>query len=299
MQIGNLLLKSPFMNASGCYCRSLEELDELVLCESDAIVCKTATINPRNGNELPRVYVNDTFSLNSSGLPNLGLETYIKWKESQVGKPVIYSVSGSEVSGMYEYVNKLDNLEINMSCPNLLNCGILSYDRDNFREILRRWFELRDLNLNWGVKLSPYFDSYQFDIICDVIESYPINFITTLNSIPNCLWIDTETDSVVIKPKEGIGGLGGSPVLPVGLSNVRQWYKLLGDKITITGCGGITSGQDVYRYLLAGASTVQIGTLLLQEGLSSFTRLKKELNEILVKKELNISQIIGKVKNDI
>ena len=88
----------------------------------------------------------------------------------------------------------------------------------------------------------------------------------------------------MIKPKGGFGGLGGAMIKPVALANVRAFWKLIGDSMPIIGTGGIVSGTDVFEHILCGASAVQIGTALVDEGVGVFQRLEKELGELLQRK---------------
>ena len=88
----------------------------------------------------------------------------------------------------------------------------------------------------------------------------------------------------IIHPKGGYGGIGGIHCKPTALSNVNKFYHRLGDRLDIIGCGGITTGRDVFEHILCGASAVQVGTCFLEEGLSCFDRLQTELIEIMQQK---------------
>jgi dihydroorotate dehydrogenase (fumarate) len=88
----------------------------------------------------------------------------------------------------------------------------------------------------------------------------------------------------VIKPKGGFGGLGGALIKPVALANVRAFWKLFEDRLPIIGTGGVVTGTDVFEHLLCGASAVQVGTALVEEGLGVFDRLGKELADLLTQK---------------
>lgn len=82
----------------------------------------------------------------------------------------------------------------------------------------------------------------------------------------NGLYIDTEQEAAVIKPKEGFGGIGGEYIKPTALANVRAFYTRLKPEIQIIGTGVIRTGQDAFEHLLCGASMLQIGTELHKEG---------------------------------
>lgn len=81
---------------------------------------------------------------------------------------------------------------------------------------------------------------------------------------------------MLIKPKHGFGGLGGHYILPTALANVNAFYRRCPDKY-IFGCGGVYSGQDAFLHILAGASMVQVGTALYEQGVEIFDKLIDEL----------------------
>jgi dihydroorotate dehydrogenase (fumarate) len=68
---------------------------------------------------------------------------------------------------------------------------------------------------------------------------------------------------------------------PISLSNVYNFYRILGDKIDIIGSGGVNTGMDVFEYILCGAKCVQIGACMLREGTHCFKRIENELYEIM------------------
>ena len=130
-----------------------------------------------------------------------------------------------------------------------------------------------------------------------------ISFIHTVNSVPNALVIDYEREETVIHPKQGFGGLGGEIIKPIALANVRGFYlafQQLGgawDKIRIIGCGGVSTGQDVFEMILAGADAVSVGSQLLIEGPQCLARIENELKQILRKKGYwNLDEFRGRLK---
>ncbi|MFK5277584.1 dihydroorotate oxidase, partial [Lactococcus lactis] len=111
-------------------------------------------------------------------------------------------------------------------------------------------------------------------------------------------FIDSEAESVVIKPKDGFGGIGGAYIKPTALANVRAFYTRLKPEIKIIGTGGIETGQDAFEHLLCGATMLQIGTALHKEGPAIFDRIIKELEEIMDKKGYqSIADFHGKLKS--
>jgi dihydroorotate dehydrogenase (fumarate) len=111
-----------------------------------------------------------------------------------------------------------------------------------------------------------------------------VEFLSLINSVGNGLLVDPERESVVIKPKGGFGGLGGALIKPIALANVRAFWKLFEGRIPIIGVGGVVTGTDAFEHLLCGASAVQIGTVLVEEGVEAFERLNQELSAVLTRK---------------
>ncbi len=105
-----------------------------------------------------------------------------------------------------------------------------------------------------------------------------------LLDLGNGLIIDPVKERIVIRPKNGFGGIGGPGIKPIALSNVNMFYSLLTPKVDIIGCGGISTGIDVFEHILAGASAVQIGTVLVENGPKCFQNITEELEVIMDKK---------------
>ncbi len=140
----------------------------------------------------------------------------------------------------------------------------LAYDFEATYETLKEVFSIFSKPL--GIKLPPYFDFAHFDQMADILNQFQLTYVNAINSVGNGLYIDTEQEAVVIKPKEGFGGIGGEYIKPTALANVRAFYTRLKPEIQIIGTGGIRTGQDAFEHLLCGASMLQIGTELHKEG---------------------------------
>ncbi len=285
-EICGIQVASPLLNAAGAKDVSADDLAALAQSDVGAVVIKTATVDFRRGNPTPRWHSNQSGSLNSMGLPNLGYQRYVELLPQlrESGKPVIASVSGmapgdNETMLAAYSAAGADLLEVNLSCPNLVGKGQLGYDFVASREMLTACRAVTDRPL--GVKLPPYLDGFQYEQMAEVLTATKIDFIVTINSIGNALMIDPATERTVIAPNDGFGGLGGGYVKPVALANVHKWYQLLGDRLPIIGVGGVQTGTDAFEHLLAGASLVGVGTALVNEGPAVFSRLQAELSSML------------------
>jgi dihydroorotate dehydrogenase (fumarate) len=223
------------------------------------------------------------------GLPNLGYAAYAKLIPGlrEFGKPVIASVAGlceADFVKIARAINESrpDLIEVNLSCPNIPGKPQIGYDAEDSERLLEQ--VRRVITVPMGVKLPPYFDPAHHEKMARVIERVGVEFLSLINSVGNGLVVDPERESVVIKPKGGFGGLGGAMIKPVALANVRAFWKLFEGRIPIIGVGGVVTGTDAFEHLLCGASAVQIGTVLVEEGLGVFERLAKELSSVLTRK---------------
>lgn len=278
-----------FMNASGALCVTREELLALGGSRAGAIVTKSMTVEARQGNPLPRYYGFPGGSINSMGLPNLGYHAYAELipELKRFGKPVIASIAGlceDDFPTIAQVINgaKPDLVEVNLSCPNIPGKPQIGYDADASERLMKRVRKV--ITVPMGVKLPPYFDPAHHQLMGDVIGRCGVDFLNLINSVGNGLVVNPETETVVIKPKGGFGGLGGSIIKPVALANVRAFWNYFQGKMPIIGTGGVISGVDAFEHVLCGASAVQIGTVLVEEGVGVFARLEQELAACLEKK---------------
>ena len=286
--IAGVTFPSCFMNAAGALCVTREELEALGRSVAGAIVTKSMTIEARTGNPEPRYYGFPEGSINSMGLPNLGYRAYAELipQLKRFGKPVIASVAGlteEDFPTIAETINAAqpDLIEVNLSCPNIPGKPQIGYDADASERVLKK--VRPKITVPMGVKLPPYFDPAHHQVMGTMLGRCGIDFLNLINSVGNGLVVDSERETVVIKPKGGFGGLGGRLIKPVALANVRAFYKFFGGKMPIIGTGGVMGGGDAFEHILCGASAIQVGTVLVEEGLEVFPRLEAELGAVLAR----------------
>ncbi|CAM3310086.1 dihydroorotate oxidase [Shewanella violacea] len=301
-KIAEIPLASFIFNASGPRCTEEDELNLLGTSASAAIMTKSCTMEPREGNAEPRYQALPYGSIQSMGLPNLGYKAYLEMlpRLKQAGKPIVVSISGFSLADNLTMVKAFqtscaDLIEVNFSCPNIEGKAQVGYDFEQTERALEQLCELGSKPI--GLKLPPYFDFSHFNTMANIIKKFPVSFITCINSVGNTLVIDPETESAIIKPKGGFGGLCGDYIKPIGLANVRAFSQLLPSSIDIIGVGGIKTGTDAFEYLLAGASAVQVATCFEKEGVECFDRIAKELDSIMAAKQYSsIAAVKGKLK---
>lgn len=290
--IGSFEFANPIMNASGVHCLSAQDLDELAASAAGSFITKSGTLEARVGNPAPRYATLPYGSINSMGLPNKGLDYYIQYAEqfqaAHPDQPFFLSVAGMAPSDYVTMAKKIQAssftglTEFNLSCPNVPGKPQVAYDVEATEQILTELFKV--FNKPAGIKLPPYFDLAQFDAMAAVLNRFPITYINSINSLGNGLMIDPATDTTLVRPKGGFGGIGGAYAKPIALANVRAFRERLRPEISIVGTGGVRNGRDVYELILCGASMVQVATTLQEEGLGVFPRLLAELQVAMAEK---------------
>ncbi len=302
-KIAGVKFESCIFNASGPADVTLEELEIIANSKSSAVTMKSCTLEPRVGNPEPRYSDLEYGSINSMGLPNLGYSAYVKFAhqiKKKSKKPVIASICGMSLEDdivMFKAFNNsaVDLIEFNPGSPNTIGKSIVGYDIEEMDRLLGSVSEIS--KKPFGLKLPPYFDLVHFEQIAAVIKKYPVKFVTVINSIGNGLAINPITEKPQIKPKGGLGGIGGGYIKYTTLANVRRFYELFEDKIQVIGVGGVSNGIDAFELILAGASAVQVGTAFIQKGPGIFEKLQKELLEFMeLKHYRKISDFRGKLK---
>jgi dihydroorotate dehydrogenase (fumarate) len=286
IEIAGFRIDCPVMNAAGS-CRTIEEVKSLARSCISLIVVSSFTIEEREGNKGETFWVGgingeatkDIFSLNSRGLPNLGIE-YCKRAIPEMasvahkaGKLLCISVAGftpQEYATLAKLAFELgaDIVELNLSCPNIWKHGVQErvacFDPNLVREILKSVQEAVRPGAKVFVKLSPILDSYLLKEVADAISQFDIvKAVVSINTVPNTLLFDKEGQSR-ITAGGGLAGLGGPAVKPIALGQVSQLRSFLPKRIIIVGCGGIMVGQDIKEMERAGAPACQICTLLLK-----------------------------------
>ena len=302
-QIAGFSFDNCLMNAAGVACMTVEELEEVRQSAAGSFVTKTATLEARAGNPEPRYRDVPLGSINSMGLPNQGIDYYLDYllslQESQPERTFFLSLVGMSPDETHTLLKKVQNsgfkgiTELNLSCPNVPGKPQIAYDFETTERILGEAFGYFDKPL--GIKLPPYFDIVHFDQAAEVFNRHPLKFVNCVNSIGNGMYIEDE--SVVIRPKNGFGGIGGQYIKPTALANVHAFYQRLNPSIQIIGTGGVYTGRDAFEHILCGASMVQIGTALHQQGVEVFERVSLGLKAIMVQKGYEtLEDFKGKLK---
>ena len=259
--LGFITLKNPIMPASGCFGFGREYAKFYDLGRLGAVVVKATTVEPRKGNEVPRIAETPAGMLNAIGLQNPGVEQVIEhelpWLK-QFDVPVIVNIAGSSLEDYIEVAERLNAvdtiraLEVNISCPNV-KAGGLAFGTDP--QMAAKVIESVKRVSRYPViaKLSP--NVTDIVDIAKAVEQAGADSISLINTLLG-MAIDIHKRKPILA--NIMGGFSGPAVKPVAVRMV--WQVSSAVSIPVIGIGGISSGDDAVEFLLAGASAVQVGT---------------------------------------
>jgi dihydroorotate dehydrogenase (NAD+) catalytic subunit len=291
ISFAGLDLKNPVMIASGILGLSQNIFDRLIKIGAGAIVSKSISNRPRIGYRNPTVVPLENQNwLNAVGLANPGADVFSQ-EISNNKVPLIVSIVGSSTEEFRTIVQKFENsnivgFELNLSCPHVEKMGMEIGDDPNLvGKIVKSIKDLSSKPLIVKVGLGKS-DILQ---IAKVAEEAGADGITAINTL-RAMKIDITNKCPVLENK--IGGLSGTAIRPIGVRCVYELYKVL--KVPIIGCGGILTISDMLEYIMAGASAVQVGSYIAQNGMDSIGKLVTNLQHYLKTEGYsNLEEIVG------
>ena len=298
IKIGSVDFNNPIFVASGTYGYGTEVSELADITVLGAIVTKSVTRYPREGNPPPRIVETPSGMLNSIGLANIGVEAYIKKMiplYEELKTPIIMNIAGStedeycEILELTELVSSnIVGYEINISCPNV-NVGGMEFgvDCDLTEQLTTRLRKLTDRLLI--MKLSP--NVTDIAAIGVAAEKGGADALSAINTLVGMSINTTNKKSNI---HYGYGGLSGPAIKPVGLACVHKIYQAV--DIPLIGIGGITSADDVLEYVLAGAAAVEVGTANYRDP-NIGTSIIVELDTLLDQNDIgSVPELVGKVE---
>jgi len=294
VKIGKIRLKNPVMVASGTFGFG-EEFEEFFnLHHLGAIIPKGISLQPMTGNPPPRIFETEGGVLNSIGLQNPGYKNFIQNHLPYLRKVkthLIVNMFGNtqkeyvQLAGLLNEVPGISGLEMNISCPNVKQGGIIfgSDPRMTYRLVKA---VRKSTTLTLVVKLSP--NVTDISLIAKASEDGGADAVSLVNTF-RAMAINIHT----LKPELGnvIGGLSGPAIKPIALRMV--WEVRQKVKIPVIGMGGIMKAEDAIEFILVGASAVQIGTANLINPKAAI-EVVKGIRKYLIKNRIqSIQKIIG------
>jgi dihydroorotate dehydrogenase (NAD+) catalytic subunit len=284
-------LNNPIIVASGILGLSQSIFKRLEKIGVGAIVSKSISIKPRDGYRNPTIVaLGNNNWLNAVGLANPGAEAFAK-EIANNSVPLFVSLVGSNVSEYIQIVEKIKNhnilgFELNLSCPHVEKMGMeIGDDPKLVSDIIRsiKTKTSKPLFVKVGIGKTDVIH------IAKTAENSGADGVTAINTI-RAMKIDITNRCPILENK--IGGLSGIALKSIGVRCVYELYKSI--KIPIIGCGGIQNYEDVIEYVMAGATAVQVGSMIGTYGINSIQRLAKDLKVYLeAKKYDSLRELIG------
>ena len=296
VNVAGVEFHNPLIAASGTFGFGREYAEFYPLSVLGGISSKGITLKARPGNPAPRIAEAPGGMLNAVGLQNPGVDHFITEDLPllrEQGTRIIANIAGNtpeDYCAMAEKLNDtdIDMIELNISCPNVkqggvqfgTTCagvsGITKAVRAHCRKPLM-------------VKLSPNVtDISEMALAAESEGAVAISMINTLTGMR----IDINTKRPIIH--NNTGGFSGPALLPIAVRMVWQTYQKV--KIPIVGLGGISTWQDAVEMLLAGATALQIGTVLFTDPYAP-TKITEGLAAYMDKNGVkSISELTGAMK---
>ena len=261
VSFAGLRLKNPVIAASGTYGYGTEYRRLAPAAEFGAIITKTVTLAPREGNVPPRLCETASGMLNAIGLANVGIDAFLRDKLPELqdcGTVVIANIAGNSVAEYAQLARRLDGepgiaaIEVNISCPNVQHGGI-SFGTDPRVAAMLTKRVKQATKLPVIVKLSP--NVSDIAAVARAVADAGADALSLINTL-----YGMAIDSVRRKPVLGniTGGLSGPAIKPVALYSVYKVCQAV--DLPVIGIGGIRTAADAAEFMLAGARAVQVGT---------------------------------------
>jgi dihydroorotate dehydrogenase (NAD+) catalytic subunit len=317
VKIGRLKLKNPVMAASGTFGYAEEFKDFIDFKKLGAIITKTITLKPRQGNPPPRTCETPAGMLNSIGLENPGLEVFLKDKLPgliKTGVPIIVSIASEtnpdEFVILAERLDKIKTvaaIELNISCPNIKSqvaprlrsgqagrrsqvCNMRPLISQDAKATYNLVSAVRKVTRKTLIaKLSP--NVTDISEVARAAEKAGADALSLINTLYG---MSIDIDKRASRLGNTIGGLSGPAIKPVALAMV---YKVARDvNLPVIGMGGIMDSRDALEFIIAGASAVCVGTANFinpRASIEIVSGLKKYLQK---NKIASINKLIGSLR---
>lgn len=289
-------LKNPLFLPSGIITDIPSHINA-VKAGAGLVVLKSITLNPRQGNPLPRVVKFSSGFLNSVGLTNPGLKEGKKQIEHLIKKssvPVVISIFSTNIAEFKTMAQELVQLqpfalELNLSCPNLRHETeiIISHQGKSSYQAVK---EVKKVvgRLPVFAKLSPNVE--KIGEIAKWCQEGGADAISAINTVAPGMLIDIERRKPALGAK--IGGVSGPAIKPIAIRCLYEIYQAV--DIPILAMGGVSSWRDAVEMMMAGATLVGVGSAVYIKGWRIFEEITAELEKYLKEKNLkNITSLIG------
>jgi len=292
--IGGMRLRNPVMTASGTFGYGTEYTDFMELGQLGGIFVKGTTLEPRQGNDYPRMAETPSGMLNAVGLQNKGVDYFVEHIYPEIREydtHMIVNVSGSTVEDYVACTEKLVGLEkipaieLNISCPNVKEGGMaFGTSCASAAQVTRAVREVYPGTLI--VKLSPNVTD-----IAEIARSVEAEGADSVSLVNTFLGMAIDAESRRPKLSTVTGGLSGPCIKPIALRMVWQVFHAV--SIPVIGMGGICNWQDAIEFILAGATAIQVGTFNFIDPAAS-VKIVEGIEEYLLRHNIaSVNDLVG------
>ncbi len=285
--------ENPLLLAAGIMGSTASSLNWILNSGAGGVVTKSFSIEPNLGYHNPTTVSVEGGIINAIGLSSPGVKNFKeelkKINHDGVVAASIYGATPEEFSLLASEIEDLvDVIELNVSCPHAM-CGYgasIGQDPSLTEKIVKATKESCDVPV-WA-KLTPNVTS--ISEIAIAAENGGADAITVINYLGPGMKIDIKTGNPVLSNK--FGGMSGPAIKPIALRCVWDVYNAC--DIPIVGVGGISNYEDVVEFLYAGASVVQIGTAIMDNGPEIFNDINEDLSNFIKESNFNsINDMVG------
>jgi dihydroorotate dehydrogenase (NAD+) catalytic subunit len=261
VEMFGITFKNPVMGASGTVGYGIELTPFIDLNSIGAVVTKGISIEPRQGNDPPRLFETASGLLNSIGVQNIGAHRFIQEVLPRLEKyntRVIVNIYGESIQEYRQAaecfcgVEGVDALEVNLSCPNVDKGGLaFGTDPASVQTVVREVKEASGKPII--AKLTPNVTDIR--PLARAARDGGADAVSLINTL-----MGMAVDIRSRRPFFGKvrAGLSGPAIKPVALRLV--WEAARDLDIPVIGVGGIMTGEDAVEFIMAGAGAVQVGT---------------------------------------
>ena len=296
VNIAGVTFKNPVIAASGCYGFATNYEALYPVERLGGVSLKGMTLEERPGNPPPRIAETPGGMLNSVGLQNPGVESFLKYVLPGLREKntvLIANAAGSTTEDYVALVERLsesavDMIELNISCPNVRSGGAaFGTSCESAAKITRAVRAVCKKPLM--VKLTP--NVTDIVSIAKAVEAEGADALSLINTLLG-MRIDIDTRRPVLH--NNVGGLSGPAVFPVAVRMVWQVARAV--SVPVVGMGGVSTAEDAVEMLLAGATAVQVGAALFRDPMAP-VQIVEGLQRWMAAKGLeDVSELTGAVR---
>ena len=291
----------PFPNPVGLaagFDRHGDHIDTLARFGFGFLEVGTVTPQPQSGNKKPRIFRLSTQQalINRVGFYSKGLSHLLTQLEKKRYQGILGINIGKNAKTPLTHANQdyIDCLQavypyasyvtVNISSPNTPGLRDLQYGEalnvllETLKETQCRLQQLHHRYVPLVLKLAPELDPEQIALVAERLICHEIDGAMAINTSLQRPCVQSH------RLQAQQGGLSGAPLINLSVQFVRRLYYYLGDKVPIIAVGGITTGDDAKRLMLAGAKLVQLYTGLIYQGPQLISDVVSTVQPLFVRK---------------